>query len=164
MWIGEFGRDKRFQQKCSSLTAIFCSFGEAFTFYPDVPLILSAAKSHPNGIRVAAASRTHTPDLANTLLKQLNIPPPPIPNPKRALDYFDYLQIFPGDKKTHLAKIQKQSGVAYEDMLFFDDEIRNRNVETLGVMMWLVTNGVTRTEVDRGVREWRRRNGKPVGR
>ena len=113
---------------------------------------------------MAAASRSHTPDLANSLLKQLTIPPPPTPNPKRALDYFDYLQIFPGDKKTHFAKIQKQSGVAYENMLFFDDEIRNRNVEGLGVVMWLVSNGVTRTEVDRGIREWRRRNGKPVER
>ena len=129
-----------------------------------MPLILAAAKSHPSSILVAAASRTHTPDLATTLLKQLTIPPPPVPNPKRALDYFDHLQVFPGDKKVHMAKIQKQSGVAYEDMLFFDDEIRNRNVESLGVMMWLVSNGVTRTEVDRGIREWRRRNDKSVGR
>lgn len=138
-------------------------FGEAYSFYRDVPLILSAAKSHPNGILVAAASRTSTPDLANTLLKQLTIPPPPATNPRRALDYFNHLQIFPGDKRTHFAKIQKHSGVAYEDMLFFDDEIRNRNVEELGVVMWLVSNGVTKTEVDRGVREWRRRNGRPVG-
>lgn len=113
---------------------------------------------------MAAASRTHAPDLANTLLKQLTIPPPPMPNPKRALDYFDILQIFPGDKKSHFAKIQKQSRVAYEDMLFFDDEFRNRNVEELGVVMCLVHQGVTRSEVDRGIREWRRRNGKPVGR
>ena len=155
--------DEYFQRRSSLLTACDCSFGETFTFYQDVPLILSAAKSHPNGILVAAASRTHTPDLANSLLKQLTIPPPPFPKSRRALDYFDYLQIFPGDKKTHLAKIQKQSGVAYEDMLFFDDEIRNRNVESLGVVMWLVTNGLTRTEMDRGIREWRRRAGKTVG-
>ena len=146
------------------LINIYNSFGEAYAFYRDVPLILSAAKAHPNGILVAAASRTHAPDLATTLLKQLTIPPPPIPNPKRSLDYFDYLQIFPGDKRTHFAKIQKQSGVAFEEMLFFDDEIRNRNVESLGVVMCLVSNGVSKGEVDRGVREWRRRNGRPVGR
>lgn len=44
-------------------------------------------------------------------------------------------------------------------MLFFDDEGRNRNVEQLGVCFWLVTDGVSRGEVDRGVREWRRRRG-----
>ena len=45
-------------------------------------------------------------------------------------------------------------------MLFFDDEARNRNVETLGVVMCLVTDGVSKGEVDRGIREWRRRNGR----
>ena len=47
-------------------------------------------------------------------------------------------------------------------MLFFDDEARNRNVEELGVTMWLVRDGVDKEEVDRGVREWRRRRGFPV--
>ncbi|MCJ1274837.1 hypothetical protein MMC21_002635 [Puttea exsequens] len=115
-----------------------------------------------------AASRTMTPDLATTLLKQLTIKPPPtsiiVPsvsstNGKRAIEFFDYLQIFPGDKKQHFAKIQKQSGVHFADMLFFDDEERNRNVESLGVTMCLVRDGVTRGEVDRGIRQWRRRRG-----
>lgn len=45
-------------------------------------------------------------------------------------------------------------------MLFFDDEARNRNVETeLGVTFCLVRDGVTRDEVDKGVWAWRRRNG-----
>lgn len=48
--------------------------------------------------------------------------------------------------------------MAYEDMLFFDDESRNRDTEKLGVVMRLVRNGVTRSEVDAGVREWRQRN------
>lgn len=83
----------------------------------------------------------------------------PFTSPKRALDVFDYMQIFPGDKRRHFEKIQKQSGVEYGDMLFFDDEQRNRNVEQLGVTMWLVRDGVTRSEVDNGVREWRKRKG-----
>lgn len=81
------------------------------------------------------------------------------PANKRAIEYFDYIQIFPGDKKQHFAKIQKSSQVAYGDMLFFDDEVRNRNVEGLGVTMCLVRDGVSKGEVDRGVREWRRRHG-----
>lgn len=47
--------------------------------------------------------------------------------------------------------------VPYEEMLFFDDEARNKNVEELGVVMQLVRDGVTRGEVDRGVQAWRRR-------
>ncbi|RMZ82527.1 hypothetical protein DV737_g2037, partial [Chaetothyriales sp. CBS 132003] len=42
--------------------------------------------------------------------------------------------------------------VPFEDMIFFDDEARNRNVETdLGVTFVLVPDGLTRDEVDRGV-------------
>ena len=70
------------------------------------------------------------------------------------------MQIFPGDKKTHFARIQRNTGIGYEEMLFFDDEVRNRNVESLGVCMWLVTDGVSRDEVDSGIREWRKRRGR----
>ncbi|RMZ85116.1 hypothetical protein DV738_g383, partial [Chaetothyriales sp. CBS 135597] len=46
----------------------------------------------------------------------------------------------------------------YPDMIFFDDEARNRNVETdLGVTFVLVRDGLTRDDVDRGVWEWRMR-------
>lgn len=67
------------------------------------------------------------------------------------------MEIFPGDKKRHFANIRKASGVPYEEMVFFDDEARNRNVEVLGVVMLLVKNGVSALEVDEGVRGWRRR-------
>lgn len=135
---------------------LYSRWGESFAFYRDVPSILHAAKSLATPILIAAASRTHAPDLANTLLKQLTIKG----SNRRAIEYFDYMQIFPGDKKQHFSKINKASGVAYEEMLFFDDEVRNRNVESLGVVMCLVRDGVTRSEVDRGIRDWRKRNGR----
>lgn len=76
----------------------------------------------------------------------------------RALDYFDYVQIFPGDKSQHFSRIHQASGIRYEDMLFFDDEARNRNVQTeLGVSFCLVRDGMTREEVDRGVWDWRKK-------
>ena len=134
--------------------------GESFTFYRDIPSILTALKSLPQPPLLSTASRTHAPDLANTLLKQLIIPPASgggSSNGKRAIDFFDYMQIFPGDKKTHFQRLREKSGVPLEEMLFFDDEVRNRNVEALGVTMCLVRDGVTRQEVDRGVREWRKR-------
>ncbi|KIW15213.1 magnesium-dependent phosphatase-1 [Exophiala spinifera] len=85
--------------------------------------------------------------------------------PLRAIDFFAHAQIYPGNKTTHFRRIQAATakhgdGVAYEDMLFFDDEGRNRNVETeLGVTFWLVRDGVTKDEVDAGVWEWRRQRG-----
>jgi len=49
------------------------------------------------------------------------------------------MEIYPGNKITHFNKIQKATGLRFEDMLFFDDESRNKNVESLGVHMQLVS-------------------------
>jgi len=98
------------------------------------------------------------------MLKLLKVPRAPSssskgnPSSARAIDFFDYLQIYPGSKTTHFERLKRESGIEYEDMLFFDDEARNRNVEVLGVVMWLVKDGVTREEMDAGVRSWRKRN------
>ncbi len=43
-------------------------------------------------------------------------------------------------------------------MLFFDDEARNAEVESLGVTFVLVgSDGVTHSLFERGIEEWRRR-------
>jgi magnesium-dependent phosphatase 1 len=77
---------------------------------------------------------------------------------KQALAAFDYLEMYPGSKTNHFRKLQKSSGVEFQEMLFFDDESRNRNVEELGVVMQLVRSGVSVREVDAGVERWRERN------
>lgn len=65
-------------------------FGESFAFYQDVPAILQDAKTL--GVQVGAASRTAAPDLAREMLKALVFQPAD----RRALEFFDYLQIYPG--------------------------------------------------------------------
>jgi len=138
--------------------------GESFAFYPATSSILHACRVR--NIPLALASRTYAPDLARDMLKALHIIPTFSDNPAadtrsvRALDYFDHIQIFPGNKTQHFSRIQQASGIPYEDMVFFDDEARNRNVQTeLGVTFCLVRDGMTKEEVDRGVWEWRRRKG-----
>ena len=112
-------------------------------------------------ILIGAASRTCAPDLGREMLKLLKIPSSSgSSSSSRAIDYFDHLQIYPGSKTTHFERIHRDSGIAYEDMLFFDDESRNKNVEVLGVTMRLIRDGVTRNEIDEGVRSWRKRYGK----
>lgn len=107
---------------------------------------------------MAAASRTTAAELAREMLKLLVVE---VGGSKRRKmgDLFEYLEIYPGSKIRHFEKIRKSSGLNYEEMLFFDDEARNRDVETLGVTMCLVRDGVTATEIDRGVREWRLKRG-----
>ena len=151
MWIDTHVSPPLKPSKDNGLT-VRDSYGGSYGFYPDVSSILSALRG--KGILIGAASRTHTPDLAREMLSMLSVPG----ESKTALRMFDFLEIYPGSKTTHFRSLQKKSRVGFEEMLFFDDESRNRNVEELGVVMQLVRNGVTRAEIDRGVREWRRRN------
>ncbi|KAL9067078.1 MAG: hypothetical protein Q9157_006928, partial [Trypethelium eluteriae] len=156
------------------------AYGDSYGFYPDVTSILDAAKA--KGIPIAAASRTHTPDLARQMLRLLRLPcspaadssplpaspstsaitsdtptttttpansPPPLPPSKhsspttssttsspspKALSTFAHLEIYPGSKMTHFARLHAATGIPYAEMLFFDDESRNREVEKLGVV------------------------------
>jgi magnesium-dependent phosphatase 1 len=135
-------------------------FGESFAFYNEVPEILHSLRAR--GIKVGAASRTSAPDLGKEMLKILHIGDEE-GKKRKAIDYFDHLEIYPGSKITHFTKLQKATGLRYEDMLFFDDEARNRNVETLGVTMYLVRDGVSKQEIDNGVKEWRKRHGHYIG-
>ena len=131
-------------------------FGESYAFYSEVPSILSALQQR--SIKVGAASRTSTPQLARELLRLLHVAD--VEGKKRkAIEYFDHMEIYPGSKITHFVKLQKATGLRYEDMLFFDDESRNRNVESLGVHMHLVRDGVSMAEIDNGVKAWRARHG-----
>jgi magnesium-dependent phosphatase 1 len=131
--------------------------GESFAFYNDVPSIIHSVTNIQSDTiarpLLGLASRTSAPDLALTMLRGLYI------DKRKSSEFFDHQEIYPGDKRRHFEKLQKKSDVDYKDMLFFDDEARNRNVETLGVTMWLIRDGVSRPEFDKGVEEWRKRRG-----
>ncbi|KAI1818390.1 magnesium-dependent phosphatase-1 [Poronia punctata] len=79
---------------------------------------------------------------------------------RKAIEFFDAgLEIYPSSKIRHFEALHKRTGIPFTEMLFFDDESRNRDTETLGVTMWLVRDGVTWAEVESGIKEWRRRRG-----
>lgn len=158
-------------------------FGETFTFYGDVPAILQTLPrlrqlfggddaASDEIVKLGVASRTCAPSLARDMLKMLHLQPIPSSadvagdgaavagKPKKAIEVFDAgLEIYPSSKVRHFEALHKRTGIPYEDMLFFDDEARNKDTESLGVTMYLVRDGVTWDEVERGVSEWRRRRG-----
>lgn len=140
-------------------TSVKDRFSESFAFYEDVPSIIFYLQAKQ--IKIGAASRTANPDLAREMLKLLHIHNP-LPNgagnKRKAFDYFDEKEIYPGSKIVHFNILKKKTGLRCEEMLFFDDEPRNKNVETLGVHMQLVRDGVTRDEFDNGVRAWRKKH------
>ncbi|KAI3320133.1 magnesium-dependent phosphatase [Xylariaceae sp. AK1471] len=155
--------------------------GETFAFYRDVPSILHGLSLA--GVKLGVASRTHAPDLGREMLKLLHVPPassvlaPADGNDggdavntnttskskdkaRKSIEFFDAgLEIYPSSKIRHFEALHKRTGIPYFEMLFFDDESRNRDTETLGVTMWLARDGVTWSEVESGIKEWRRRRG-----
>ncbi|KAL7422548.1 hypothetical protein Q5752_003196 [Cryptotrichosporon argae] len=79
--------------------------------------------------------------------------------PVRAVTYFNTMEIYPGSKMRHFREIHRKTGIPYEQMLFFDDEHRNIEVEDLGVTMTLVRWQTDRALWAQGLAEWRRRRG-----
>ncbi|KAM3521284.1 hypothetical protein NHJ13051_006328 [Beauveria bassiana] len=155
-------------------TAATDRHGEDFAFYQDVPLILqllprvavagsasTTTTTTTAPIKLGVASRTSAVGIARDLLKMLHLPAVDgQQKARRAGDAFDAgTEIYPGSKIRHFETLQKRTGIAYEDMLFFDDESRNMETEKLGVTMRLIRDGLTWAEVERGVEDWRKRRG-----
>ncbi|KAJ7666743.1 magnesium-dependent phosphatase-1 [Mycena polygramma] len=143
-----------------SKNAVVDVHGTPVEFYPDVGDILRQLRAQD--VFLAACSRTHAPDLALQALKLLRVggndDEPDSEQP--AIELFDDLQIYPGSKLTHFRALHAKTGIPYNQMLFFDDERRNREVESLGVVFHLTPTGVDSATFDAGVRAWLARNSK----
>ncbi len=110
--------------------------GRKIRLYREVPEILEMLNE--KGFTIAAASRTHAPDIADTLMKMFDIK-----------KYFQMMEIYPGSKLAHFRSIQKHSGMPYDKMFFFDDEYRNiEDVGSLGVSCVWVKDGLNKALFD----------------
>ena len=68
----------------------------------------------------------------------------------------DFSQIYPGDKQEHFANFKEDSGVEYQDMIFFDNEMRNcTSVSKLGVTCVYTPHGMTREAWEEGLLKFR---------
>lgn len=100
--------------------------------YPEVPEMLEELSSR--GHVLSLASRTSAPAIAGKLLDLFGI-----------ARHFQHPQIYPGDKSAHFKALHRITGVAYQEMLFFDDEQRNiDSVSRLGVRAVRVGSGLSR--------------------
>jgi len=148
----------------NKINQVLDRYGQEVCFYKDVPQILHRLRVQ--GIFVAACSRTSAPSVARKALSLLLVPADngdKHGTPVAAETMFDQMEIYPGSKKSHFRKIQEATGIPYSDMLFFDDEIRNKDVESLGVTFCLVPDGVNNRAFEKGLEEWRRRHPEQTG-
>ncbi|XP_041994181.1 magnesium-dependent phosphatase 1-like [Salvia splendens] len=128
--------------------------------------ILHALKD--KGIGIAVASRSPTPDKANTFLEKLGIK-----------SFFVAQEIFSSwtHKTDHFQKLKQRTGVPYNEMLFFDDEDHNiQAVSKMGVTSILVDDGVdlgalrqghikfsqSRSALEKNKQRWRKFSQKPT--
>ena len=103
-------------------------------------------------VQFAVASRTQSVDWAHHLLREFGL-----------RDLFQFVEIFPGDKKSHFSNLQRNSGIPYCEMLFFDDSRDGKYgnclpVSELGVLSvhcphGLHTEDIFHTAIER-FREW----------
>ncbi|KAI0073977.1 magnesium-dependent phosphatase-1 [Panus rudis PR-1116 ss-1] len=143
----------------NALNSVKDKYGEEISFYRDVPEILHRLRNA--GVIIAACSRTSAPTLARRALSLLLVPPPAGhkgESPTPAIKFFDQQEIYPGSKITHFKKLHQKTGMPYSEMLFFDDEHRNKEVESLGVTFCLVSRGLDDRTFEHGLNEWRRRH------
>ncbi|WFD05865.1 protein-tyrosine-phosphatase [Malassezia vespertilionis] len=139
--------DPPLKRKHDQLNQVVDRSGQKLSFFQHVPSILFELKAR--NVCIAAASRTSAPTVARQALRELALDraqssssrgprqsAPPIISRDivKAIHLFDQLEIYPGSKITHFNKIAQTTGVAFKDMLFFDDERRNAEVQRkLGV-------------------------------
>jgi len=100
--------------------------------------------------KLAVASCCDEPSWAHELLGLFEVVPG-----KTLQDCMSYVQIHKGNKQGHFRQIAKDSGVALEDMVFFDDQHGNiRNVSELGVTCVLTPDGVERKHFDQAMSQF----------
>ncbi|SCV74148.1 BQ2448_6580 [Microbotryum intermedium] len=164
--------------KASNL--IYDKHGERISFYSEVPSIL--LQLHKSKIHIAAASRTEgfprltallspktgrarqgltellVPGQLNSVVDDLAFRAPKADEPQliSAIRLFDTMEIYPGSKIAHFKAIHDRTGIPYNEMVFYDDESRNREVTKLGVTFVLVQNGITKKFLETGIETWRK--------
>ena len=119
---------------------IYDSRSHHVRLYDDVLSILERLEM--KGMTMALASRTHEPSWAEELIQMLEIS-----------HYFEFKEIYPSSKLRHFRALQNDTGVDYENMLFFDDEMRNiREVGDLGVKCIYLENGLSNKKMQEGLK------------
>ncbi|KZT52745.1 hypothetical protein CALCODRAFT_501938 [Calocera cornea HHB12733] len=123
--------------------------------FADVPKVFAYIRD-TLGCQIAIASRTSAPDRARAVLSLLELE-----DGTKMIDHVVHPQMYPGSKMTHLRRLATLTGIPNHEMLFFDDETRNKEVEQLGVTFILVDDeeGVTEEALCKGLltfERWRK--------
>lgn len=131
-------------------TTIKDAYGFELSFYRDVGAILEYLRE--NKVLIFSASRTSAPQVALKMLKMLRI------NDEPAINFFVGSEWGYFSKTKHLSKLSEEYDVPFEEMILYDDEMRNIDVEReLGVTFAHIPNediGLTWNIFNKGIEKW----------
>jgi len=130
---------------------IFDTAGKKINCYPEVPQVLESLKN--DGVLIGIASRTHCVKEAKQLVELFEWH-----------KFITYSEIYPGSKVNNFNRFHEEAGIAFEDMLFFDDEHRNiLDLKKLGVTSIFVNHdhGVSLSVLHEGLRQFSSKKRKP---
>jgi magnesium-dependent phosphatase 1 len=89
--------------------------------------------------------------------------PSKVVNYRTLADVIDYFEIYPGSKIQHFSSLRTTTRIPHNEMIFFDDEMRNREVEReLGVHFVHVPSGMTLELFLFAVKEFAKKRDKSV--
>ncbi|KAG9413638.1 Magnesium-dependent phosphatase 1 [Aphanomyces cochlioides] len=116
--------------------------------------------------QVAVASKTEYPEWARECMSLLPLKFTPLTESEKAQqrkrrlretnetlnNLIQFEAIYPTNKRVHFKQLKDESGVDYEDMLFFDNERGNiRDISALGVTCAYCPNGLSTEVWERGM-------------
>ncbi|CAG8458777.1 13592_t:CDS:10 [Ambispora leptoticha] len=128
LWVDTL--EPPFKASPSELHTVRDKYNYEIKLFPDVPRILNFIRKNIPNSKIAVASRTDKPEWARKILSLMSFPVQQEEDAIASLnELFDFAEIYPGSKLTHMKALRNKSGIAYDDMIFFDDEIRNNEVE-----------------------------------
>jgi magnesium-dependent phosphatase 1 len=142
---------------------VYDGFGRPANPFNDVPAIVGALVDA--GIPIAIASRNPSAGPVSELLKAIRISPttkPEVTNLWAALPSPLYFHAYSSGgygkgKDRHFATLHELTGIAYKDMLFFDDFTENTRAATaMGITSVLMgKRGLTVEAFEAGLAKWR---------
>ncbi|XP_050539781.1 magnesium-dependent phosphatase 1-like isoform X3 [Daktulosphaira vitifoliae] len=119
---------KPFQLDC--LKKVKDVYGNEYSLFPEV--LDALFKLSKENYILAVASRIEDITTAYLLLNFFNI-----------AHYFTYIEIYPYNKSVHFKWLNLKSCIPYNQMVFYDDDVRNiRCVSKLGVHTLLVQSNI----------------------
>jgi len=131
---------------------VFDSANERIDLIGASRAILTQLATDPQwkGTHVAYVSRTEYPEWAIPCLQAFKLAPN-----VTMFSMSEYREIYPGSKTTHFKQIHRASGVAYEDMLFFDNERWNcTDCAPLGITCIYTPRGMTEAAWNEGLAQF----------